>query len=345
MPLPKVESLKSFLLKISLSGLLTGTFLYVIFGNQWMAVLLGIMIGMQVYSLIQIYETYVQRTIKQHSFFLSLFISTVLYVLIIIFSVFSSLIIINNFNFAFFKQDIFAEIVFSNTMLYGLIFGLVMSFLFNSYSMFETLLGRNFLLKLFTGKYHQPFEEERVFMFLDMKSSTTIAEKIGHKKFLSLLNDFFYDLSEPVLATRGEIYKYVGDEAIVVWKMKYATQKTNPLNCFFKFRDLIAKNSEKYLKHYGIVPEFKAGIHGGTVVTGEMGFIKKEITYLGDVMNTTARIEEACKEFDKSLIVSDEILNKMMPGNDLLIQPLGEIKFRGKAIPVAISSVTRKSVL
>lgn len=341
----KIETLKSFLLKVSISGLLTGTFIYFAFGSQWKIFILGVMIGVQVYTLIHIYETWVQRTIKQYSFFLSLLISTVLYVFFIIVSVISSLIVINNFNFAFLQQDLFAEIVFSTTMLYGLIFGLVMSFLFNSYSMFDTLLGKNFLLKLFTGKYHKPFEEERVFMFLDMKSSTTIAEKIGHKKFLLLLNDFFYDLSEPVLATSGEIYKYVGDEAIISWKMKYAINKTNPLKCFFLFQDLIAKNSEKYNRLNGTVPEFKAGIHGGTVVTGEMGFIKKEITFLGDVVNTTARIEEASKEFGRQLIVSEEMLKKMMPGNEFLVQPLGEIRFRGKEIPVAISSVARKPEL
>jgi adenylate cyclase len=341
MPSPKIENLKSFLLKVIISGLITGSFIYILFGSNLMMFLLGVCIGVQVYSLIYIYEISAQPTIKKFNFFLSLLISTVLYVLIIIFAVFSSFIILNKFNFSFLRRDVLIEIIFSEAMLYGLIFGLVMSFLFSSYSMFDTLLGKNFLLKLFTGKYHKPFEEERVFMFLDLNSSTSIAEKIGHKKFLSLLNDFFYDLSGPVIATKGEIYKYVGDEAIISWKMKHATNKVNPLRCFFDMQDLIAKNSDKYMKSYGLTPQFKAGLHGGSVVTGEMGFIKKEITYLGDVMNTTARIQEVCKEFKKALIVSDEILSKMNPGQEYFIQSLGEIKFRGKEIPVSISSVER----
>ncbi|MBE0637986.1 MAG: adenylate/guanylate cyclase domain-containing protein [Bacteroidales bacterium] len=342
MPYPQIENLKSFLLKASLSGLLSGAFIYLLFNGDWKVYLLGIMIGFQVYSWIFLYEYFLERKLKQFNFFLSLLTSTIFYVLIIIFSVITSMIIFNGFNFRILQQEVLQQIFFSDAMLYGVVFGLFMSFLFSSYSMFDTLLGKNFLIKLFTGKYHKPFEEERIFMFLDMKSSTSIAEQIGHKKFLSLLNDFFYDLSIPVLETGGEIYKYVGDEAIISWKMKRAIKNANPLKCFFMLQELIAQNSDKYLKLYNIVPQFKAGIHGGIVVTGEMGFIKKEITFLGDVMNTTARIEEACNEFNRQLIISDVMLRKMLPADEYLFQTLGEIKFRGKAVPVAISSVDKK---
>lgn len=341
MPTPAKENLKSYLFRAGISGIVTGFFTFFAFQGNWLSYLLGVLIGVQVYSFIHLYILWLEPRINQYNFVLSLLISTFLYMLFIMFSVLSSLLIINKFNPLIFREEILKSIFFSIYMLYGLLFGLTMSFIFNSFSMFNTLLGKNFLFKLFTGKYHKPFEEERVFMFLDIKSSTSIAEKIGHKKFLSLLNDFFYDLSGPVIATKGEIYKYVGDEAIISWKMKNAMTDSNPLRCFFMLRELVSKNSEKYLKHYGVIPQFKAGVHGGMVVTGEMGYIKKEITFLGDVMNTTARIEEACNEFNQSLIVSDEALGKMNPGKEYLVKSLGEIKFRGKEIPVSISSVER----
>ncbi len=341
MPTPAKENLKSYLFRAGISGIVTGFFTFFAFQGNWLSYLLGVLIGVQVYSFIHLYILWLEPRINQYNFVLSLLISTFLYMLFIMFSVLSSLLIINKFNLLIFREEILKSIFFSIYMLYGLLFGLTMSFIFNSFSMFNTLLGKNFLFKLFTGKYHKPFEEERVFMFLDIKSSTSIAEKIGHKKFLSLLNDFFYDLSGPVIATKGEIYKYVGDEAIISWKMKNAMSDSNPLRCFFMLRDLVSKNSEKYLKHYGVIPQFKAGVHGGMVVTGEMGYIKKEITFLGDVMNTTARIEEACNEFNQSLIISDEALGKMNPGKEYLVKSLGEIKFRGKEIPVSISSVER----
>ena len=71
------------------------------------------------------------------------------------------------------------------------------------------LLGEGILWKFIRGKYHKPREEERIFMFLDMKSSTKIAEQLGHVRFYTLLNELFHEISQPVLQTKAEIYQYV----------------------------------------------------------------------------------------------------------------------------------------
>jgi adenylate cyclase len=342
MPSIKSENLKTYFSRGILSGIITGVFTFFLFRSNWLTFVFGFLIGVQAYTYISIFEQYIKPRLNKRSFLLSLLISTFSTILLIIFSVLVSIVIINGFDLSFFYEGYIKDFVLSQAMLYGLIFGLVMSFFFNIYAMFDTLLGKNFLLKIFIGKYHQPFEEERIFMFLDLKSSTAIAEKIGHKQFLSLLNDFFFDLAEPVTATHGEIYKYVGDEAIISWKVKPELKYAGPIQCFFMMKKQIDQNSDKYLKKYGLVPQFKAGVHGGTVVTGELGFIKKEITFLGDVINTTSRIEAACNEFGKSFIVSDSVLQKHDPGDEYVIHKLGDIKFRGKEIPVGISSVEKK---
>ena len=46
------------------------------------------------------------------------------------------------------------------------------------YAEFSQSIGPGTLHNFFLGKYHHPVEEQRIFMFLDMKSSTTIAEKL-----------------------------------------------------------------------------------------------------------------------------------------------------------------------
>jgi len=338
-----VDEFKRVFPQILLAGLITGCFTFLAFQGASIVFIMGFLIGIQSYFYILIYSHFLHPVIRQKNFFLVLLINTLANVVLILLAVFVSTIIINRFNF----HDVFInfnQILSSDTIVYGMIFGLVLSFSFNSYSMFETLLGKNFLLKLFTGRYHTPFEEERIFMFLDLTSSTHFAEKLGHKKFLSLLNDFFYDLTEPVSVTHGEIYKYVGDQAIITWKMKWGLKNENPLRCFFLLHEKIERNKALYQKKYGVVPQFKAGLHGGTVVTGEMGFIKKEIAYLGDVLNTTSRMESSCNQFGKNLLVSDWLIEKMKPGEDYVVQPLGEISFRGKEKPVNISSVEIKKI-
>lgn len=83
------------------------------------------------------------------------------------------------------------------------------------------LLGEGTLLKFIRGQYHKPREEERIFMFLDMKSSTTIAEQLGHVRFYTLLNEIFHEISQPVLQTKAEIYQYVGDEVVLTWQVEH----------------------------------------------------------------------------------------------------------------------------
>jgi len=70
--------------------------------------------------------------------------------------------------------------------------------------------GPGILLKFIRGRYHHAKEEERIFMFLDMRSSTTIAEKIGNEKYFNLLNDMFSDITTTIINNNGEIYQYVG---------------------------------------------------------------------------------------------------------------------------------------
>lgn len=326
-----------------LAGVLSGIFVYFFIQQQPILILLGFLIGVQAHFYIATFELYIKPQISKRNFLLALLTSTIAYIIFIIFAVFVGLIAINKFNVVGVLND-YKIILFSKTMLYGTLFGLTMGFLFNSYSMFNMLLGKNFLFKLFTGKYHTPFEEDRVFMFLDLKSSTALAEKLGHKVFLQLLNDFFYDVSIAVSTTKGEIYKYVGDEAIITWKLKKVAHNTHPLNCFFLINKQVERNRASYLKKYKLIPEFKAGLHGGRVVTGEMGYIKKEIAFLGDVLNTTARIEGMCNPLNRNFIVSDYLISKIGSTEKYRLEALGEKPLKGKQHPVGISAVHKPEI-
>jgi adenylate cyclase len=89
------------------------------------------------------------------------------------------------------------------------------SFLINFVRQLNRMLGPGTLVNLLLGRYHRPVAEDRIFMFLDLNDSTAIAAALGPARFNDFKNDFFYDIAEPVLETRGQIYQYVGDEAVV----------------------------------------------------------------------------------------------------------------------------------
>lgn len=189
------------------------------------------------------------------------------------------------------------------------------------------------LISMFLGRYHRPNEVERIFMFLDLSNSTTIAEKLGHLKFFNLLKDFFSDMTDPILNSQGEIYQYVGDEIVISWPVRTSIIKhVQSIACFFRIEQSIQGRSDYYLKEYGFVPVFKAAIHKGHVVVGEMGALKREIVYSGDILNTTSRLMEQCAIFNQKLIISNEIM-EIIPSDkksEYDFRHLGELALRGK---------------
>ncbi|MEO8666072.1 MAG: adenylate/guanylate cyclase domain-containing protein [Ignavibacteria bacterium] len=202
--------------------------------------------------------------------------------------------------------------------------------------------GHGVLWKFLLGKYHIPKVETRIFMFLDLKSSTSIAEALGHIKYFELINDFFYDVTDAIIETHGEIYQYVGDEIVISWTLKNGTNDENCLNCFFDITDVIRKLSEKYESKYGLVPSFKAGMHYGEVTVGEIGVMKRDIVFSGDVLNTTARIQELCNKYKVKLILSKDLLELLKVDNTFLIKELGQMNLRGRSAPVILYSVRKE---
>jgi adenylate cyclase len=167
-----------------------------------------------------------------------------------------------------------------------------------------------------------------------------MAEKLGDEKYHELLKDFFADITNPILDNRGEIYQYVGDEVIVAWNYDEGIENSRCVRCFFDIKIHVETMKKKYLQRYGLIPSFKAGIHCGKVVAGEVGIIKRDITYSGDVLNTTSRILNMCKEFNAEVISSADLIDELKLANHYLTRPLGSIKLRGKAKEMMLSSLS-----
>jgi len=192
------------------------------------------------------------------------------------------------------------------------------------------------------GRYFMPKHERRIFMFADIKNGTGIAETLGEKKYFNFLKDFFRDIAPAIVQTRGEVYQYVGDEIVVSWKMKYGLKNANALQCFYSMKKILKYKEKRYLKKYEVTPEFKVGYHFGPVMVGEIGQIKREIAFSGDVLNTTSRIQSLCNELNVEILASKEFANiayKMPRG--VTRQELGKEKLRGKANEMELVTYTK----
>ena len=201
------------------------------------------------------------------------------------------------------------------------------------YSAVSENLGHSVLLNFFTGKYHKPVVERRIFMFLDMKGSTAIAEKLGHVKYFKLLEEYYNLMSDPIINHFGEVYQYIGDEVVVTWMARQGFKNNNCINCFFEIKQNLQLKQDHFMDRFGVIPDFKAGMHIGEATVGEIGALKKEIVFVGDVLNTAARIQGMCNEYNTDLIISEKLMSGLQNINMITTEPMGDIQLKGKTSP------------
>ena len=202
-------------------------------------------------------------------------------------------------------------------------------------------MGQGVLWNFISGKYHKAREEERIFMFMDLNNSTELAEKLGDIEYNNLLNDFFFDITESILTNYGEIYRYVGDEIVVTWKLKKGLPQAHFLRTFFDSKRAIHLKREKYLKLYGLVPSFTVGFNYGKVIIGEIGEVKSQICFFGDVMYETTALEKNCKKYKIDNLVSAALFNLLELPLIFSAKKEGEVEVPGFA-SISAYSITEK---
>ena len=222
----------------------------------------------------------------------------------------------------------------------GIVFSAGFAFVINFVLQIDRLLGRGMLAAFVVGRYHRPREEERIFLFLDLVGSTALAERLGGPRFMEFLNRVYRDIAGPIVAHRGEIHKYVGDEVIVTWLPKDGIARANCARLPFAIMARLLDGAPGYTETFGAVPRFRFALHYGTVVSGELGDLKQEIAFLGDAMNTTARLVDACREHGVDCIASGDMLGRLALPVDVAARPLGAIGLRGKAEPLTLFALS-----
>jgi len=203
--------------------------------------------------------------------------------------------------------------------------------------------GPGLLASMLLGRYRKPVHERRIFMFMDMKGSTTYAEELGPERYSAMVRDLFHDVDGVVPHFEAEIYQYVGDEVVFTWNAPGMRDPRRCLLFFFAVEDAIAKRARRYMDRYGRIPTFKAGLHVGDVVAVEIGELKREIAYHGDTINSAARIQSLSNTFGEPLLISDDLLQLCgdLSAVHLRSIPLGAVSLRGKLTDMVIHAVER----
>ena len=177
------------------------------------------------------------------------------------------------------------------------------------------------------GKYLQPREENRIIIFIDLRNSTPIAEKLGNNYF-EFIRDFIFCISAGIMEHDGRIYQYVGDE-IVAWWPSSNKNARKAIDSLIESRKILNTNTDVFMRNYDIVPEYKAGIHAGPVTVGQVGISKKELVMSGNTINTASRIRSACTDLNQKFLVSKDIID-LLQMEEWQSESMGEADLKGK---------------
>jgi adenylate cyclase len=277
---------------------------------------------------------YINKWFSQYCFSKKILYKSSLYLVIILFLLFIIFLTTNNEMFSAISKETFWRGMwsfFTDYSFLGILTYLASIIVMTQfYTEVSESMGTGMLSNFFLGKYYKPVEEERIFMFLDMKSSTQIAEKLGHVMYFEMLQQYFSDLTDPVIDYYGEIYQYAGDEMIISWRLQKGLKNNDCIRCFFAMKESLRNKSAGYKEKYGVSPQFKAGLHCGKVTTGEIGVLKKEIIFTGDVLNATARIEGLCNQYNVDILISDSLAQQLDVSPYYKVESVGKNILRGK---------------
>jgi class 3 adenylate cyclase len=222
--------------------------------------------------------------------------------------------------------------------------GFIIFLAISEFLQMRRVIGGRTLNNLLLGRYHRPVREERVFILVDIKGSTALAERLGDRRAHAFITSVFFDIDQPILEHGGEVYNYVGDELIASWPVCDGVDDARCVHCALAIQDTLARRADDYCRIFGSAPAVRIVLHAGPVVAGECGGAKLAIVYLGDTLNTAARIEETAKALRRNCLISDVLLARIDLPPSLGIEPLGSFQLRGRQQPITLYALHRATV-
>jgi len=190
--------------------------------------------------------------------------------------------------------------------------------------------------------------EERyvVSMFIDMRHSTSLAEKRLPFDTMFIINRFLAAASSAVEEAGGQPNQYVGDGVLALFGLA-----TTPAVACGQAIDAIGKiacNLEQLNRDFAgdlLEPiQFGIGVNGGRVILGEIGYRDRVVfTALGDAVNVAARLQDLTKDLGCEVLIAEEVcVAGRVPRN---VFPARELVIRGRVGPIAVRLVPRANLL
>ncbi|HEX7017113.1 MAG TPA: adenylate/guanylate cyclase domain-containing protein [Cyclobacteriaceae bacterium] len=325
---------------------------YPVFGDGFASVvpfINGFVIGFTGGMAVSLIELFLLQSARKRMTFLTLvLIKSLLYTAVVTIDVFTVILVSRAIQWGYtlgetLTSEPFRHFLLQEDFVLIVLYSLTVVFIVIFLREINRKLGQGVLLNFISGRYFRPRLENRIFMFLDLNDSVGRAESLGDMAYHNLLNDFFHDITEPIMMSGGKIHHYVGDEVVVSWILKKQTTTDKCLLAYLHCRSKLASLADKYQATYGLTPHFKGALHCGPVICGEVGEVKSEIVFHGDTVNATARLERMCSEMGKDVLISAAFHARLSPQWQSQFRLREELKLRGRQKTLQVYEVAEPS--
>jgi len=186
-------------------------------------------------------------------------------------------------------------------------------------------------------------EAEVTVLFADIRNFTTLSEKHSATEIVEMLNQYFSEMVVAITSHGGTVNKFIGDAIMAVFGApKILTNHAeSAVNAALEMQARLSAHN--FLQAAKEKPQFEIGIglHSGSVIVGNIGSEKrKEFTVIGDTVNTASRVESLTKEFRTTLIVTQNVVDRL-EGKDFDIGNLGSVIVKGRSQETEIYSLKK----
>jgi len=173
--------------------------------------------------------------------------------------------------------------------------------------------------------------------FSDLANFTTLSERFEPERIVSLLNEYFTEMSQVILDSQGVIDKYQGDGIMAFWGAPISLEDHAARACLAALECQVRMNKiNESLGREGIPPlSMRIGLHSGDAVVGNMGSAQRfDYTIIGDNVNLASRLEGVNKQFGTKVIISET--TTLHAGDRIEARELDLIAVKGKEKPIRI---------
>ena len=203
-------------------------------------------------------------------------------------------------------------------------------------------LGGRVLATAMLGGYAAPAEERRLFMIVDMVGSSQAAGELGDRGYHGFLSEALRLVEGEIEDEGGEIYTYVGDALFATWRLESPDRNARALQAAARIFAALERASAAFAKTYRRQPRVRIVLHGGTVVVGQYGDVRRQVTYLGEVLNVASRMERFAKHHCVEILISESLLAQTALPSGLVAMALMEAELADWREPVSLLALRRR---